>query len=704
MDTRADEYTCGSARGGAPRKAYAPVPPYYSFEIPNVNRFRQFSAVFCEKRAVSPHKMVRYGLFFFPPLTFPPFRAKTIGTKYISRKAIKFYSGKGNFPLWKSLCDGSMKTPEENTMNHNLKTCGRLLGRFLALILLCTVVLPFPAARAEEADGHQKLIAITFDDGPSDNTPVLLDGLEARGVVATFFMCGANGSHGVLKHKDLLYRMRALGCQMANHSWAHASFTKISGDQMVHDIEAVEEYLYDVAGGRYEEVVRIPGGSNTERIRANVRHPMIRWSIDPFDWRDRNEEIVYERLMNLAHDGGVILLHDLYPTSIAAGLRAIDSLRAQGYEFVTVSELFRRRGIYLENGVVYNSAPYEGVQYPAYTAPDIRLSAEPATNTAAVTLFSSEAGVSSIHYTLDGSTPTLASPLYEGAFSVPEGSTVRAAGFDRFATRTPIAEKEVHTVTAAPKIMDVSHGRMSLYSATEGATILYTTDGSDPRTDGKSYTSAFAPGKVTKAVAYVPGQARSNISTIVKLSDGSLFRDLDPEAWYYSAVDDVVKRGYMGSVGDYCFQPDGYLTRAAMVSILYRMEKSPAVSTTTEFEDVPADAWFAKAVAWASENGITYGNSWSTFDPTGVLSRQQGAVILSRYAEYSKRRGKSPGSLAAYADADQVSAYAESAVAWCAANGLLDGGMEEGVLAPKEPLLRKHCASMISVLRTIRGS
>ena len=219
----------------------------------------------------------------------------------------------------------------------------RIIALFMSLALALTLA-PLPVRAAESGKGQKKLIAITFDDGPSANTPTLLDGLEARGAVATFFMCGYNGSHGVANHSDLLPRMVALGCQLANHSNTHPNFTKLSAEQIHSQIEAVEPYLYNAVGDKYLEVVRIPGGSNTERIRANVEHPIIIWSIDPFDWRDRNEDIVYNRIMDMAYDGGVILLHDLYKTSIAAGLRAIDSLREQGYEFVTVSELFRRRG------------------------------------------------------------------------------------------------------------------------------------------------------------------------------------------------------------------------------------------------------------------------------------------------------------------------------------------------------------------------
>ena len=314
---------------------------------------------------------------------------------------------------------------------------GRRVAAFpLAFVMILSLFASLPApARAES--GH-KLIAITFDDGPSNNTPVLLDGLEARGAVATFFMCGANGSHGVVKHADLLERMYSLGCQLANHSYRHPNFTKITSEQMASELGGVEAYIYGAVGAEYLEVVRIPGGSNTERIRATVAHPMITWNVDPFDWRDRNEEIVYQRIMERAVDGGIILLHDLYPTSIAAGLRAIDSLREQGYEFVTVSELFRRRGVYLENHTVYSGAPADGTDLGPYNGPSITVSVEAGSGNTLISIQDPEENITSIHYTTDGSAPTLASPLYEGAFAVPGNTTIRAAGFDRVVQRAEI--------------------------------------------------------------------------------------------------------------------------------------------------------------------------------------------------------------------------------------------------------------------------
>ena len=373
---------------------------------------------------------------------------------------------------------------------------------------------------------------------------------------------------------------------------------------------------------------------------------------------------------------------------------------------MTVSELFRRRGIALEDGVVYNNAPTdaEAGTLPPYMAPAVSVSVEAGTGATVATMTISEPEITSIHYTTDGSAPTLASPLYTGPVAVAGDLTLRAAGFDRFAIRTPVNEKTVRAGTAMPQIASVSRGKLTLSCATEGASIYYTTNGDDPRLKGALYTRAISPGKVTKAVAVVPGRARSDVLELVKTSDGSLFRDLSTSAWYYSAVDDVVKRGFMGSVGEYRFAPESPVTRAALVHVLYQMEKSPGTQGGAFFPDVPSDAWYAPAVAWASANGIANGRSDGTFDPDGVVNRQQAAVMFYRYAMYSGRTGKSAGNLAAYADGSYVASYAASAAAWCEANGLMNRGVQDGRLAPGDPLLRGQCAHAVSLLRAIRTS
>ena len=165
----------------------------------------------------------------------------------------------------------------------------------LALALLLTAA-PIPAARA--ASDPPKLIALTFDDGPSPLTEGLLDVLEQRGAVATFFMCGNNGGYGVARYGALVGRMLAIGCQPANHSYRHPDFSKLTAAQMRSQVADVETILYEQAGAEYVELVRIPYGGNTAAIKSAVPRPLIRWSIDPYDWKYRNADVVLQNILN----------------------------------------------------------------------------------------------------------------------------------------------------------------------------------------------------------------------------------------------------------------------------------------------------------------------------------------------------------------------------------------------------------------------
>ena len=137
------------------------------------------------------------------------------------------------------------------------------LTALLLMLALFVPCLPFAAAAQETpvaASANTKLIAFTFDDGPSTYTAALLDGLKARGAKATFFMNGTNGSHGIVNHKDLLTRMRDEGHQLANHTYQHLiPFDNYSASTISSEVSRVESLLFDRMGGSYTDMVRTPG-------------------------------------------------------------------------------------------------------------------------------------------------------------------------------------------------------------------------------------------------------------------------------------------------------------------------------------------------------------------------------------------------------------------------------------------------------------
>ena len=571
----------------------------------------------------------------------------------------------------------------------------------LSIMLSLALILPFIGGLSVPAQAAgNKLIAITFDDGPGNYTSSLLDGLASRGVPATFFMCGVNGSYGVKNYNSLLTRMVSEGHQLANHSWEHPTFSKISGSQMQSQINQVGSYLTRAMGGNYNYLVRIPGGENNATIRANVAHPIITWSVDPVDWKYHNADTVYNNIMKSASDGSIILLHDIYQTSVQGGLRAIDTLKSQGYEFVTVSELFRRRGITLQNGTVYSNAPNRGTTLPAYSAPTISV------NGGTVSVSANNSGVT-LHYTTDGSTPTLASPTTNGNISLNSKVTLKVAGFDQFGTRTPVASQTVDAnITEAPEIVSAGNGTVILRSGTPGAVIRYTTDGSEPNgSSAIALNGTMIPNTVNKAIATAAGKNASAVTTFYSTEYGDIFYDVPNTAWYYTFVGGAVNKKLMVGIQDFKFAPATEMTRAMLVTVLYSMEGKPATSNVSPFSDVKNTAWYASPIIWAADKNIVGGIGGGKFAPNDLITRQQVAAILYKYAIY-KGKAKDQtdlSSLSKFADEKQISGYARPAMSWAVSQGLMNG-VTKTTLQPQGTCPRSQCATMMVAFDRIINS
>ena len=159
-------------------------------------------------------------------------------------------------------------------------------------------------------------------------------------------------------------------------------------------------------------------------------------------------------------------------------------------------------------------------------------------------------------------------------------------------------------------------------------------------------------------------------------ADGCLsadFTDIDTALWYHRAVDYALEKKIMNGMGGKIFLPDGNLSRAMIVQILYNMEGRPAVAGQSSFEDVTADAWYHDAIVWAQANRIINGMSDTVFDPGRDITREQMVAILYRYAQYKGMDVSARTSLTAYADDDKISAWAMENVSWSVAVGLIHG-------------------------------
>jgi len=559
--------------------------------------------------------------------------------------------------------------------------------RHLCATLVLTLLLGAFPLKARAA--ASRLIAFTFDDGPSQYTERLLDGLEQRGAVATFFMNGTNGANGLSRYSALAARMVALGCQSANHTDRHAQFPKLTAAQMRSEVSAVDKQLYLAIGAEYTTLVRIPYGYNTPQIRANVDHPMILWSVDTMDWKTLDANAVYTHIMEHAYDGAILLMHDSYASTVDGALRAIDALRKQGYELVTVSELLRRRGNEPKNGSVYLDARDNGVTLPAYSAPELKLTPFESEGVVRVSISAAESGLT-FHYTTDGSQPTPDSPVCDGTLQIWSSATLRVVGYDRFLTRTPEASRAITVPTAAPLIAGYTDGRLSLSCATDGATISYTTDGADPAVSGTVYDGAFAPGDTVRAIARKEGKPDSAELTVVHTAHGSLFRDIPANAAYLAAVDDVVHRGLMSGTGGWRFSPQDAMSRAQMATALHRLAGKPDAPHTTAFSDVAEGTWYTAAVDWAVNAGILKGVGAHYFKPADALTWEQAAVALFRYARSAGlvtiQKAPDPSAFPGAAP------YALEALSWCAAKGVL----HRGKAALNTPIPRADWAMMLS--------
>ena len=195
------------------------------------------------------------------------------------------------------------------------------------------------------------LVALTFDDGPKrSTTTALLDGLAQRGVKATFFLIGEQ----IEGNEDLVKRMEEEGHQIGIHSYDHEWLTDLSPADFSREVDRERAILEELLG-RGDFAVRPPYGGVDAGVEKRAGGAIILWSVDPEDWKYRDADRVAGHLTENARDGDILLLHDIYSTSVEAALRTVDALHEKGFLFVTVDELARQRKVELKPGKVYRA-------------------------------------------------------------------------------------------------------------------------------------------------------------------------------------------------------------------------------------------------------------------------------------------------------------------------------------------------------------
>ena len=230
----------------------------------------------------------------------------------------------------------------------------RLLAVLTAISLVFSCAPSVEAGNTKEAAGY---IALTFDDGPSGAiTEKLLDGLAARNVKATFFLCG----YRIETFPEIAQRMAEEGHELGLHSNRHDYMQHMTKEEALDDLAECQSILTESTGVS-ARLFRPPGGLYSQALLAASRElglSVVFWSVDPHDWDKEKSAQVLPYLLSHASAGDIILMHDLTEHSVSAALSFIDTMYAKGYEFCTVSELAALYGETLSPGTYYNRFPH----------------------------------------------------------------------------------------------------------------------------------------------------------------------------------------------------------------------------------------------------------------------------------------------------------------------------------------------------------
>ena len=236
------------------------------------------------------------------------------------------------------------------------------MKRTIALLcnILCLVFLysaSFYADRVLGADAgaavpkEEKLIALTFDDGPvQGSTEKILDILEQYNGTATFFVLGEKAQ----ENPRILQRMVSLGCEIGSHTYSHKNLTKLNAADIQTEIQKTDDVIRS-AVGHTPTLLRPPYGAYDTNVLNAANRPVVIWGVDTKDWESRDPQKIVDHILSHAHDGAVILLHDIYGTTAQAIETAIPKLLEAGYRLVTVSELYAEKGIEMAAEEIYGA-------------------------------------------------------------------------------------------------------------------------------------------------------------------------------------------------------------------------------------------------------------------------------------------------------------------------------------------------------------
>lgn len=244
-------------------------------------------------------------------------------------------------------------------------------------------------------------------------------------------------------------------------------------------------------------------------------------------------------------------------------------------------------------------------------------------------------------------------------------------------------------ITASSFVIITNHARATVGALTHIKNVWYFTVTAEDGVTTASYT-------VTVTTAALPTPIKPAVDNTKPASDSKPklpFTDVSTSDWFYSDVMFVYENGLFSGTDSRSFSPNASMTRAMLVTVLYRLEGEPVGTGSSSFSDVRSGSYYEKAVAWAAANGIVTGTGSTSFSPDAKVTREQLAAILYRYAQYKKLDTDAGAKLDSFSNAGNVSGYASEALSWAVSEGLINGA--SGRLTPKGDATRAQVAAIL---------
>lgn len=186
-----------------------------------------------------------------------------------------------------------------------------------------------------------KLIALTFDDSPTAVTEKIVEAAEKFGVRLTLFCEGQKLNE---KSSEILKKALKLGCEIGNHSFSHPALVSLDDDEIKKEISSTTSLIEKYAGVS-PRLVRAPYGAADERVLSLIDYPFMNWNVDTLDWDEKTTcEYIISSVLDNASDGSVVLMHSIYEKTAQALETIIPALLERGFELMTVSEMYKRKG------------------------------------------------------------------------------------------------------------------------------------------------------------------------------------------------------------------------------------------------------------------------------------------------------------------------------------------------------------------------